>query len=69
MKTIKEEQGRPELVSTIVQAYMELFIVLAFFVGWYILEKVANSYDRDKTKSEAEDPQQPNDQRTRQDPS
>jgi hypothetical protein len=27
---------------------MELLIVLAFAVGWFILEKVANSYDRDK---------------------
>ncbi len=39
-------------LETSLAAYMELFIVLAFFIGWYILEKVANSYDRDKEKSE-----------------
>lgn len=41
-------------LETNIVAYMELIIVLAFFVGWYILEKVANSYDRDKEKSDDE---------------
>jgi amino acid permease len=41
-------------LETSLVAYMELIIVLAFFVGWYILEKVANSYDRDKTKPDEE---------------
>jgi hypothetical protein len=41
-------------LETSIVAYMELIIVLAFFVGWYILEKVANSYDRDKEKSDDE---------------
>jgi hypothetical protein len=36
-------------------AFFELLVVLAFAVGWFILEKVANSYDRDK-KQAAEDP-------------
>jgi hypothetical protein len=44
------------LLQTSIVAYMELVIVLAFFVGWYILEKVANSYDRDKPKSSSEEP-------------
>ena len=43
-------------LETSLVAYMELIIVLAFFAGWYILEKVANSYDRDKDKSESEAP-------------
>ena len=29
-------------------AFLELLIVAAFAIGWFILEKVANSYDRDK---------------------
>jgi len=29
-------------------AFFELLIVVAFAVGWFILEKVANSYDRKK---------------------
>jgi hypothetical protein len=29
-------------------AFFELLIVVAFAVGWFILEKVANSYDREK---------------------
>jgi hypothetical protein len=41
-------------LETSIVAYMELIIVLAFFVGWYILEKVANSYDRGKEKSDDE---------------
>ncbi|MBY0224893.1 MAG: hypothetical protein K2Q28_03715 [Hyphomicrobium sp.] len=41
-------------LETSIVAFMELIIVLAFFLGWYILEKVANSYDRDKEKSEEE---------------
>jgi amino acid permease len=41
-------------LETSIVAYMELIIVLAFFVGWYILEKVANSYDRDKAKPDNE---------------
>ncbi len=41
-------------LKTSLVAYMELIIVLAFFAGWYILEKVANSYDRDKPKSNSE---------------
>ncbi|MGZ9103096.1 MAG: hypothetical protein ACXW3Y_09410 [Rhodoplanes sp.] len=41
-------------LETSIVAYMELIIVLAFFVGWYILEKVANSYDRDKAKPDDE---------------
>lgn len=36
-------------------AFFELLIVLAFAIGWFILEKVANSYDRDK-KRPADDP-------------
>jgi hypothetical protein len=39
-------------LETSLVAYMELLIVLAFGGGWVILEKVANSYDRDKPKSE-----------------
>jgi hypothetical protein len=38
-------------LETSLVAYMELLIVLAFGVGWFILEKVANSYDRDKPKA------------------
>ncbi len=38
-------------LETSLMAYMELLIVLAFAIGWFILEKVANSYDRDKPKS------------------
>lgn len=41
-------------LETSLVAYMELLIVLAFGVGWYILEKVANSYDRDKAKPDDE---------------
>ena len=41
-------------METSIVAYMELIIVLAFFVGWYILEKVANRYDRDKAKPDDE---------------
>jgi hypothetical protein len=41
-------------LETSIVAYMELIIVLAFFVGWYILEKVANSYDQDKAKPDDE---------------
>jgi hypothetical protein len=37
-------------LETSIVAYMELIIVLAFAVGWVILEKVANSYDCDKPK-------------------
>jgi hypothetical protein len=36
-------------------AFFELLIVVAFAIGWFVLEKVANSYDRDK-KPEADDP-------------
>jgi hypothetical protein len=43
-------------LETSLVAYMELLIVLAFGVGWYILEKVANSYDRDKPKADDEPP-------------
>jgi hypothetical protein len=43
-------------LETSLVAYMELFIVLAFGVGWFILEKVANSYDRDKPKPDDEPP-------------
>jgi hypothetical protein len=43
-------------LETSLVAYMELLIVLAFGVGWVILEKVANSYDRDKPKSDNETP-------------
>ncbi len=43
-------------LETSLVAYMELLIVLAFGVGWYILEKVANSYDRDKPKPDDETP-------------
>jgi hypothetical protein len=48
-------------LETSLVAYMELLIVLAFAVGWFILEKVANSYDRDKPKPdpEAPDPEAP----------
>ena len=42
-------------LETSLVAYMELLIVLAFAVGWFILEKVANSYDRDKPDPEAPD--------------
>ncbi len=42
--------------ETSIVAYMELLIVLAFGVGWYILEKVANSYDRDKPKPDDKTP-------------
>lgn len=28
--------------------FMEFFVVLAFGIGWFILEKVANSYDRNR---------------------
>lgn len=40
MKPTKEEQGRSELVSTIVQAYMELFITMQFNAvsHWLMLE-------------------------------
>lgn len=40
MKTTNEEQGRSELVSTIVQAYMELFITMQFNAvsHWLMLE-------------------------------
>src|SRR5512134_2685579 len=41
MKTIKKkEQSRPELVSTIVQAYMELFVTMQFNAvsHWLMLE-------------------------------
>jgi hypothetical protein len=43
-------------LETSLVAYMELLIVLAFGVGWYILEKVANSYDRDKPNPDDETP-------------
>lgn len=33
-------------------AFFELLIVVAFAVGWFILEKVANSYDREKNKTD-----------------
>lgn len=39
-------------------AFIELMIVLAFGVGWFILEKVANSIDRDKPKPRTDDPAQ-----------
>ena len=48
-------------LETSLVAYMELIIVLAFFVGWYILEKVANSYDRDKDKTDEKPPQKSDD--------
>jgi hypothetical protein len=35
-------------------AFFELLLVAAFAVGWFILEKVANSYDR-KNKSDADE--------------
>jgi DNA-binding MarR family transcriptional regulator len=40
MKTIKQEQSRSELVSTIVQAYMELFVTMQFNAvsHWLMLE-------------------------------
>ena len=41
-------------LETSIVAYMELIIVLAFFLGWYILEKVANSYDRNNEKPDHE---------------
>jgi hypothetical protein len=43
-------------LETSLVAYMELLIVLAFGVAWYILEKVANSYDRDKPKPDDQTP-------------
>jgi amino acid permease len=55
-------------METSLVAYMELFIVLAFFIGWYILEKVANSYDRDESKPDTENAKQLNDERSQQDP-
>lgn len=41
-------------LETSIVAFMEIIIVLAFFLGWYVLEKVANSYDRDKDRSDDE---------------
>jgi DNA-binding MarR family transcriptional regulator len=40
MKTIKEEQNRPKLVNTIVQAYMDLFMTMQFNAvsHWLMLE-------------------------------
>ena len=40
MKTIKEEQDRAELVGTIVQAYMDLFMTMQFNAAshWLMLE-------------------------------
>lgn len=40
MKTIKGEQSRSELVSTVVQAYMELFVTMQFNAvsHWLMLE-------------------------------
>lgn len=35
-------------------AFFELLIVAAFAIGWFILEKVANSYDRDKKPESVE---------------
>jgi hypothetical protein len=43
-------------LDTSLVAYMELLIVLAFAIGWFILEKVANSYDRDKPKADEAQP-------------
>jgi hypothetical protein len=43
-------------LDTSLVAYMELLIVLAFAIGWFILEKVANSYDRDKPKPDDQTP-------------
>jgi hypothetical protein len=40
-------------------AFTELMIVLAFGVGWFILEKVANSYDRGKPEPRTDDPAHP----------
>jgi len=37
-------------------AYMELLNVLAFGIAWFILENVANSYDRDKPKPDDQPP-------------
>jgi hypothetical protein len=45
------------VLETSLVAYMELLIVLAFAVGWFILEKVANSYDRDKPPPKPESPE------------
>jgi hypothetical protein len=35
-------------------AFFELLIVAAFAIGWFILEKVANSYDRNKNPEPVE---------------
>ncbi len=33
--------------------FLEFFVVLAFAVGWFILEKVANSYDHKREDDSA----------------
>jgi hypothetical protein len=40
-------------------AFIELVIVLAFGVGWFILETVANRTDRDKPTPRIDDPARP----------
>lgn len=51
-------------LETSIIAYMELLIVLAFGVAWFILEKVANSYDRDRPKA-GEQPSPQSDESTK----
>jgi hypothetical protein len=37
-------------------AFLELFIVLAFLIGWYVLERVARLFDKKPPKDD--DPSQ-----------
>lgn len=39
--------------------FLEFFVVLAFGIGWFILEKVANSYDRKREDDKAADLDEP----------
>lgn len=39
--------------------FLEFFVVLAFGIGWLILERVANSYDRAREAEKKQDAEKP----------